>query len=156
MRLRIITMGTRLPDWVKAGYEDYARRLPRDWPLELIELRPEGRGASRSTEQILAAEAQRLEAQCGNDGIRVVLDEKGAPWTTALLAQKLAAWDGAGRRTDFLVGSADGLAATIKARADAVWSLSGGTLPHGLVRVVLAEQLYRAVSLLRGHPYHRA
>ncbi len=145
-----------MPDWVNEGYADYARRVPRDWPLELVELRPENRSASRSTEQTLAAEALRVEAACSEGGLRVVLDERGAAWTTEKLAKQLAAWDSEGRRADFLIGSADGLAPKLKTKADAMWSLSAGTLPHGLVRVILAEQLYRAVSLLRGHPYHRA
>ncbi len=156
MRLRIIALGTRLPGWMNEGYADYARRFPRNWPLELIELRPENRGAARSKGQVLAAEAARIESACGSQNLRVVLDETGALWSTAALAQQLAAWDGAGQRADFVIGSADGLAPEIKSRAAALWSLAAGTLPHGLVRVVLAEQLYRAVSLLHGHPYHRA
>jgi len=156
MRLRIIALGNRMPAWINEGYADYARRMPRDWPLDLLELRPENRGASRSMEQVLAAEAARIDTACGDGGLRIALDEKGASWTTEKLSQKLAGWDSEGRRADFLIGSADGLAPAIKARADAQWSLSAGTLPHALVRVILAEQLYRAVSLLRGHPYHRA
>ncbi|CAG0989055.1 Ribosomal RNA large subunit methyltransferase H [Burkholderiales bacterium] len=156
MRLRILALGTRVPEWVQVGYADYARRMPRDWPLEVIEIKPENRSATRPIEQVLALEATRIEAQCAPGARRIVLDEKGQGWTSAVLAQKLATWDASGRAADFVIGSADGLAPAIKASADAAWSLSAGTLPHGLVRVILAEQLYRAVSLLRGHPYHRA
>lgn len=156
MRLRILALGTRMPAWVSEGYADYARRLPREWPLELVEIKPEGRSATRSLEQVLTLEAARVESQCAENALRVVLDEKGQAWSTQSLAQKLASWDAAGRAADFLIGSADGLAPSLKSSASATWALSAGTLPHGLVRVILAEQLYRAVSLLRGHPYHRA
>lgn len=155
MRLRILALGTRMPAWVREGYEEYARRMPREWPLELVEIKPETRSATRSTAQTLQLEAAKIASKSISGAWRVVLDEKGEAWSTALLAQNLATWEAAGRTAEFLVGSADGLAPTLKAGAQAIWSLSAGTLPHGLVRVILAEQLYRAVSLRQGHPYHR-
>ncbi len=154
MKLRVVALGHRMPDWVGAGWSDYARRLPPDFQLELVELKPEPRDRGRPVAQLLAAEALRIAAACR--GARVVaLDERGQPWTTRALAERLARWRDDGETVAFVVGSADGLAATVKDGAAAVVSLSALTLPHGLVRVMLAEQLYRATSLLAGHPYHR-
>ncbi len=154
MKLRVVALGHRMPDWVGAGWSDYARRLPPDFQLELVELKPEPRDRGRPVAQLLAAEAVRIAAACR--GARVVaLDERGQAWTTRALAERLARWRDDGETVAFVVGSADGLAATVKDGAAAVVSLSALTLPHGLVRVILAEQLYRATSLLAGHPYHR-
>jgi 23S rRNA (pseudouridine1915-N3)-methyltransferase len=155
VRLRIVALGLRLPAWMNEGYEDYARRLPREWPLELVELRPEARNENSETERLLRVEASRIAPQIEGDWIKVVLDERGERVGTEAFAKKLAAWDSAGLRAAFVIGSADGLAAEVKQGADWLLSLSALTLPHGLARVLLAEQLYRAVSLLRGHPYHR-
>ena len=143
-----------MPGWVAAGFDDYAKRLPREWMLELIELKPERRERARMVPGMLAAEASRIAAACS--GYRVIaLDERGAAWSTRDLATHLRAWRDAGHDIAFVVGSADGLHADIKTHAAAVVALSAMTLPHGLVRVLLAEQIYRAYSLLAGHPYHR-
>jgi 23S rRNA (pseudouridine1915-N3)-methyltransferase len=143
-----------MPGWVAAGFDDYAKRLPREWMLELIELKPERRERARTLPGMLAAEASRIAAACS--GFRVIaLDERGAAWSTRDLATHLRAWRDAGHDIAFVVGSADGLHADIKTHAAAVVALSAMTLPHGLVRVLLAEQIYRAYSLLAGHPYHR-
>jgi len=143
-----------MPGWVGAGFDDYAKRLPREWMLELIELKPERRERARMVPGMLAAEASRIAAACS--GYRVIaLDERGAAWSTRDLATHLRAWRDAGHDIAFVVGSADGLHADIKTHAAAVVALSAMTLPHGLVRVLLAEQIYRAYSLLAGHPYHR-
>ena len=143
-----------MPGWVATGYADYARRLPREFALELIELRPEPREQRPSVAKLLAAEAARIRSAC--TGFRVVaLDERGASWTTREFAARLANWRDASDDVAFVIGSADGLAADVKAQASAVLALSQLTLPHGLVRVLLAEQIYRAASLLAGHPYHR-
>jgi len=154
VRVRIVALGHRMPAWVTAGFDDYVRRLPHEFQLDLVELKPEPRDRGRSVEQLLAAEAKRIAA--ASKGCHVVaLDERGERWTTARLAQTLRDWRE--RRVDvaFVIGSADGLSTDFKRNANVIMSLSALTLPHGLVRVLLAEQLYRATSLLRGHPYHR-
>ena len=143
-----------MPGWVAEGYADYAKRLPRDFALDLVELKPEPRDRGKSTGQILAAEAVRIRTACA--GFRVVaLDERGKAWTTRELAARLARWRDEARDVAFVIGSADGLDASVARDADDVVSLSALTLPHALVRVVLAEQLYRATALNAGHPYHR-
>jgi 23S rRNA (pseudouridine1915-N3)-methyltransferase len=154
MRIRIVALGHRVPAWVAAGFDDYARRLPREFALELTEIRPEPRDRGRTVEQILTAEARRIASAIKGWHV-VALDERGERWTTARLADRLRAWRDAAVDIALVIGSADGLATSIKREADAVVSLSALTLPHSLVRVLLAEQIYRAASLLRGHPYHR-
>ncbi|MEP6997676.1 MAG: 23S rRNA (pseudouridine(1915)-N(3))-methyltransferase RlmH [Betaproteobacteria bacterium] len=154
MKLRLVALGARLPAWITAGYAEYARRLPREFALELVELKPESRTRGRTTPQILAAEAVRIGAATGGYHV-VALDERGQSWTSAELAAKLAAWRERALAVAFVVGSADGLDPGLKRNADAILALSALTLPHGLARVVLVEQLYRAASMLSGHPYHR-
>ena len=143
-----------MPAWVNAAFEDYARRLPRDFALELVELKPEPRDRGKTVAQILAAEARLIAA--ATKSLRIVaLDERGEMWTTARFAERLRSWRDNGRDLAFVIGSADGIAATIKRDADVTMALSALTLPHGLARILLVEQLYRAISLLQGHPYHR-
>ena len=154
MNLHLVAFGHRMPDWVSAGWVDYARRLPREFALELVELRPEPRDRGKPLPQLLAAEAVRIAAACTNARV-IALDEHGAPWTTRMLAETLSRWRDEARDAALVIGSADGLADIVKRNAAAVVALSALTLPHGLVRVVVAEQLYRATSLLAGHPYHR-
>jgi 23S rRNA (pseudouridine1915-N3)-methyltransferase len=154
MKLRIVALGHRMPAWVAAGCNEYARRMPASIPLELVEVKPEPRDRGKPVPQILAAEAIRVAAACR--GARVVaLDERGQTWTTRMLAEALSRWRDESRDVAFVIGSADGLADELKRDAAAVVAISALTLPHGLVRILLAEQLYRAVSLLAGHPYHR-
>ena len=143
-----------MPAWVSAGYEEYAKRLPREWALTLVELKPEPRDRGRAIAHLLAAEAVRLAAACAGATL-VVLDERGSLWTTRQLADNLQQWREARADVAFVIGSADGLDAGFKRSAAARVALSAMTLPHGLVRVMLAEQLYRAASVLAGHPYHR-
>ena len=154
MKIRIVALGHRMPAWVTAGFDDYARRLPREFALELVELKPEPRDRGRSVEQMLDAEARRIAA--ASKGCHVVaLDERGERCTTARLARALRDWRDRAQPVAFVIGSADGLAESVKHDANVIMSLSALTLPHGLVRVLLAEQIYRATSLARGHPYHR-
>jgi 23S rRNA (pseudouridine1915-N3)-methyltransferase len=155
LKLRIVALGHRMPGWVAAGFDDYARRLPRDFALELVELKPEPRDRGKTVAQMLASEASRIAAACASFRC-VALDERGASWSTREFALHVRGWQDAGHDVAFVVGSADGLHADIKSHAAAVVALSAMTLPHGLVRVLLAEQIYRAASLLAGHPYHRA
>jgi 23S rRNA (pseudouridine1915-N3)-methyltransferase len=160
MKLQILAVGHRMPEWVRAGFEDYARRMPRDLPLLLREIRPQARGAAAlstgETAALLEAEGERLRAALPPGGRLVALDERGQALTTAQLARQLAQWMQDGRDVCFAIGGADGLDPALKRSAQLMLSLSALTLPHQLVRVLLAEQLYRAVSLLRNHPYHRA
>lgn len=154
MKLRIVALGHRMPAWVSAGYGEYAKRLPRDVALQLIELKPEPRDRGRTVAQLLAAEAERIRSAAAGCTI-IALDERGAAWTTRKLAEQLQQRSVGGEHLAFVIGSADGLDAAVKRQATAVIALSALTLPHGLVRVLLAEQIYRAVSLNSGHPYHR-
>lgn len=154
MKLRIVALGHKLPAWVAGAYGDYARRLPREFSLDLVEIKPEARNRGRTHAQLLDAEANRIEA--ATRGFQVVaLDERGKPWTTLKLADALQRWREQAAAIAFVIGSADGLAERVKRDAGVIVSLSALTLPHGLVRVLLAEQIYRAVSVLQGHPYHR-
>jgi len=154
VKLSIVALGHKMPAWVAAGYADYAGRLARDWPLDLVELKPEPRDRGRSVPQLLETEAKRLDAACSGATV-VALDEAGSPWTTRELADRLERWRATTSALAFVIGSADGLDPGFKRRAAARFSLSPLTLPHALVRVILAEQIYRAASLIAGHPYHR-
>jgi 23S rRNA (pseudouridine1915-N3)-methyltransferase len=153
MKIRVVALGHRMPAWVAAGWDDYARRMPREFALELAALKPEPRDG-KPVARLLAAEAARIATACRGAPV-VALDERGRPWTTRELAGHLARWRETAREVAFVIGSADGLAESVKRNAAAVVSLSALTLPHGLCRVLLAEQLYRAASLVTGHPYHR-
>ena len=143
-----------MPAWVTAGFAEYAQRMPRELAVDLVELKPEPRDRGRPVPQILAAEAVRLRAACAGAAL-VALDERGAAWTTRQLAQRLAGWRASGQDVAIVIGSADGLDESVRRGADAVFALSALTLPHGLARIILAEQLYRSASILGGHPYHR-
>ena len=154
MKLRIVALGSRMPAWVDAGFDDYAKRMPREFAFDLVELKPEPRDRGKPVAQLLAAEAPRIRAACS--GFRLVaLDERGATWTTVQLATHLEHWRAEAINAAFVIGSADGLDPALKREASVIVALSSMTLPHGLVRVMLAEQLYRAVSINAGHPYHR-
>jgi 23S rRNA (pseudouridine1915-N3)-methyltransferase len=156
MRIHLIAVGTRMPAWVTAGYQDYARRLPRECSLQLVEIATGRRGKSGATVQAREQEGRQMLAALPK-GCRVIaLDMHGEAWSTERLAGQLQDWLGAGRDVALLVGGPDGLAPACTARADQRWSLSPLTFPHALVRVLLAEALYRAWTLGSGHPYHRA
>jgi 23S rRNA (pseudouridine1915-N3)-methyltransferase len=154
MKLRIVALGHRMPAWVSAGYDEYARRLPREYALQLVELKPAARAEGKAVARLLAAEAERIRTASAGHAL-VALDERGAAWTTRELAGHLRRWQEDGKDVAFVIGSADGLAADIKREAAAVFSLSALTLPHGMARILLMEQIYRAISLNAGHPYHR-
>jgi 23S rRNA (pseudouridine1915-N3)-methyltransferase len=155
VRLLVAAVGERMPGWVDAAFADYARRFPRKARLALLEVRPERRGATRTPGQALAAEARRIDAALPAECLRVALDERGRDLTTVQLASLVDDWLGGGRDVGFLIGGPDGLDPGLKARADLQLRLSSLTLPHALVRVLLAEQLYRALMVLDNHPYHR-
>jgi 23S rRNA (pseudouridine1915-N3)-methyltransferase len=155
MRVRIVAVGTRLPGWQKQGFEEYARRLPKECAVELVEIPAATRGKSTPTQQAIEKESDRMLAALGRNDYVIALDQPGTQYPTEDLAGLLETWLGQGRDVAMLIGGADGLSDACRARADLRWSLSELTLPHGLVRVLVAEQVYRAWSVLRGHPYHR-
>jgi 23S rRNA (pseudouridine1915-N3)-methyltransferase len=159
LKLHIVAVGHKAPEWVVAGFEDYARRMPREARIELTEIKPTPRSrqapSPASVSHILEAEKSRLLAAIPPGCVRIALDERGKPLSTADLARKLAGWMQGGRDVAFMIGSADGLDHELKAGADLVLGLSAMTLPHAMVRVLLAEQLYRAMSMIQNHPYHR-
>lgn len=155
MKLYIVAVGTRMPDWVEQGYQEFAKRMPRELSLHLLEVKAEPRTTGKSTEAMMAAEAQRIQAALPARCRKVILDERGADLSTRQLAQRLSAWMDQGDDVALIIGGPDGLAPELKQGADEGLRLSSLTLPHALVRVLLAEQLYRAVSLLKNHPYHR-
>jgi 23S rRNA (pseudouridine1915-N3)-methyltransferase len=145
MRVRILAVGTRMPEWVTAGYEEYTRRMRKDMRVDLEEI-PVGRAR--------ADEEKRLLERIGDDYL-VALDERGKSLTTLQLAKWLAERQQDGRNLTFVIGGPDGHGPGILAKASLRWSLSSLTFPHAMVRVILAEQLYRAHSVLQNHPYHR-
>ncbi len=156
MQINLIAVGTRMPAWVDDGYREYARRLPRECRLQLTEVPLGQRSKSQPVERAITEEGKRMLAAAAGDRHIVALDIKGHGWSTEDLADQLRDWMQGGRDVSLLVGGPDGLATDCLARAQQCWSLSPLTLPHPLVRVLLAEQLYRAWTLLSGHPYHRS
>ncbi|MDC8011905.1 23S rRNA (pseudouridine(1915)-N(3))-methyltransferase RlmH [Tahibacter soli] len=156
MRARLISVGERMPAWVADGYAEYQKRLSRDLPLELVELKLGERGKGRDLKRALDDEGAAMLAAIPRDAHVVALDGRGKTWSSEQLAEELAGWRMQGRDLAFLIGGPDGLAAAALARANQRFSLGALTLPHMLVRLILAEQLYRATSLLSNHPYHRA
>ena len=144
-----------MPEWVDAGFAEYSRRMPAECALELKEIEPGRRSKSRSPERAQAEEAERLLNAIPADALVIALDERGKSLTSQKLATQMQGWLQEGRNVALLVGGADGLTDSCRQRADWLWSLSTLTLPHGMVRVLLAEQLYRAWTILQGHPYHR-
>jgi 23S rRNA (pseudouridine1915-N3)-methyltransferase len=154
MKLWLVAVGQRQPAWAETAYADFAKRFPPEMRLELKAVKAEPRGG-KTAEQLMAAEAVRLEAAVPRGARRVMLDERGTRLTTTQLAQRLTAWQHDGRDVALLIGGPDGLDATLKASADETLRLSDLTLPHAFVRVLLAEALYRAWTVMVNHPYHR-
>lgn len=155
-RFLVIAAGNRQPDWVAAGFDEYAKRLRGSYALELVEISL-GRRSKRSTPaKALTDEGGRMRKALPPAAHVVALSVTGRPWSTADLAKRLRQWEMQNGPVCLLIGGPDGLAPECEACADETWSLSPLTLPHGLVRIVVAEALYRAWSVLQGHPYHRA
>ncbi len=155
MKLLLVAVGQRQPAWAEEAYGDFAKRFPPEMRLELKSVKAETRG-SKTPEQLMAAEAARIEAVCPRGARRVVLDERGERVSTLQLAARMTSWMGDGRDVAFIVGGPDGLDAMLKQSADESLRLSDLTLPHAFVRVMLAEALYRAWTVMVNHPYHRA
>lgn len=154
MKLAVVAVGHRQPDWVNDGCAEYVKRMPRELAVSIVEVKPEQRG-SKTREQLLAAEKARIRDVVPENQRLVILDERGDDLTTLKLAKRLEHWMQDGRDAALLIGGADGLDEELKAAADDRLRLSSLTLPHGLARLVLCEQLYRAASVIKNHPYHR-
>jgi 23S rRNA (pseudouridine1915-N3)-methyltransferase len=155
MKGRLIAVGERAPTWVAQGFGEYQKRLSHWLPLELVEIEPGLRGKGRDAVRATFDEGQRVLAALPKSAQVIALDGRGTPWTSEQLAQRLEYWRGLGRDLALLIGGPEGHAPDVIARADEQWSLGPLTLPHMLVRLVAAEQLYRAAALLVNHPYHR-
>jgi 23S rRNA (pseudouridine1915-N3)-methyltransferase len=155
MLIRVVAVGTRMPAWVGAAVDDYTKRFPPGFTVEFREVRAEARSNAGNAAAWMLKEAGRIEAALPAGCRLVVLDERGRDLDTRRLAERMRAWQEEARPVALLIGGPDGLDATLKARADESLRLSSLTLPHPLVRVLLAEQLYRGWSILAGHPYHR-
>jgi 23S rRNA (pseudouridine1915-N3)-methyltransferase len=155
MQLVIAAVGHKMPAWIDTGFTEYAKRMPPDCRIVLREIKPVDRSGSRSAETVMAMERSRIEAVIPKGSQVVALDERGKDLTSAQLAKNLAQWQQGGTDVTFVIGGADGLDAQFKQQADMLLRISSLTLPHGMVRVLLAEQLYRAWSITQNHPYHR-
>lgn len=155
MLIHLVSAGVRRRAWERSGFEEYARRLPPHCALRLVEVPLGARPGGRLSPRALAEEGARMLAAVPRGAAVVALDQRGERWDSEALAAQLESWLAGGRDRALLVGGPDGLAPACRERAERTWSLSPLTLPHGLVRVLVAEAIYRAWSLLSGHPYHR-
>lgn len=155
MKLLLVAVGTRMPAWVDTGFEDFSRRMPRELPLQLVEVKAEPRTTGKTVEAMMAAEAARIEAALPARCRRIILDERGEDISSRALARRLENWQAGSDDVAIIIGGPDGLDPALKATAHETMRLSSLTLPHALVRVMLAEAIYRAWSLLKNHPYHR-
>ncbi|WP_300424224.1 23S rRNA (pseudouridine(1915)-N(3))-methyltransferase RlmH [uncultured Thalassolituus sp.] len=155
MKLRLLAVGNKMPAWVEQGYQEYARRMPADCALELVELSPGHRGKNASIEKAMQQEAEALRKALRPQDHVVALAVEGKAWSTEQLSRELEGWRMQGGDVALLIGGPDGMTPEIMKLAQQRWSLSNLTLPHPLVRVLMAEQLYRAWTILQGHPYHK-
>lgn len=160
MKLKVLAVGQKMPAWVMTGYQEYQKRMPRECSLEVVEIAPAKRTKSKiikagDIQKIIEDESKRILANIKPDDYVVALDLSGKNWSTSELSKKLESWQGFHARVIFLIGGPDGLSPACLQRANAKWCLSALTFPHPLVRVILAEQLYRGWSLMNNHPYHR-
>ncbi|EIJ41267.1 rRNA large subunit m3Psi methyltransferase RlmH [Beggiatoa alba B18LD] len=156
MQIQLICVGQKMPDWVTQGYQDYAKRLPASCSLQLVEIPLLKRGKNADIARFQREEGEKTLQAIAPQAHVVALDERGQAWNTLQLSEQLAQWMQTARTVALLVGSPEGLAPACLERAQQRWSLSALTLPHPLVRIVVAEQIYRAWSVLQNHPYHRA
>jgi 23S rRNA (pseudouridine1915-N3)-methyltransferase len=155
MKITIIAVGAKMPGWVDTAWDDYAKRLPADWSVQLKEIKPEPRTSGKTAAQLMAAEAKRIQSAIPEQALRIALDEHGKDLSTDKFSQLLQTWENNSQPLTLLIGGPDGLDPALKATCSGLIRLSSMTMPHPLVRVVLIEQLYRAWSILVNHPYHR-
>jgi 23S rRNA (pseudouridine1915-N3)-methyltransferase len=155
MRITILSVSGKQPEWLMQAVDEFAKRLKAKVRVEFVDLKAEPRSIGRPVDTILKAEADRLSTRLPRPCRRIVLDERGTQKSTRQLAEELEIWKREGTHTVFVIGGPDGLDSDFKKSADQTWALSKLTLPHGLARLILIEQIYRANSLLEGHPYHR-
>lgn len=155
MRIKLISVGSKMPAWIEEGYEEYHRRLGQDVKLELIEIPLGKRSKGADISRLREKEAGLMKAAVGQGDWVVTMEIQGQPWSTEVLAEKMGGWQQNGRNVSLLVGGPEGLHSSCMALADLRWSLSPLTLPHPLVRVLVSEQIYRAWSILKNHPYHK-
>lgn len=155
MQLIIAAVGNKMPAWIESGFSEYAKRMPPECRIQLKEIKPVERSGSKTAETVMALERGKIEGTIPKGARIIALDEHGKDITTMQLSQLLTQWQQDGRDVTFVIGGADGLDAGFKAKADMLIRISSLTLPHGMVRVLLAEQLYRAWSITQNHPYHR-
>lgn len=155
MQLVIAAVGHKMPAWIEEGFNEYAKRMPPECRIVLREVKPVERSGSRTAQTLMAMERERIESVIPKGSRVVALDERGRDFTTIQLAERLQSWQQERGDVTFVIGGADGLDAGFKQQADLLLRVSSLTLPHGMVRVLLAEQLYRAWSITQNHPYHR-
>lgn len=155
MLIRILAIGTKMPSWINEGYQEYAKRFPPGWSLELCEIPAEKRSKNADLTRIINLEGEKIINQLKPNHRPIVLSISGQAWSTEQLARNLKNWSQEKYNIDLLIGGPDGLSDACLKKAELQWSLSPLTLPHPLVRIILVEQLYRAVSILKNHPYHR-
>lgn len=155
MQLIIAAVGHKMPAWIETGFQEYAKRMPAECKLVLKEIKPVDRTSNKNAESVMAQERTRIEAVLPKGGRMIALDERGQDLTTMQMSQLLTQWQQQGGDVTFVIGGADGLDVELKKNADMLMRISSLTLPHGMVRVLLAEQLYRAWSITQNHPYHR-
>lgn len=155
MKVRLLTVSQRQPAWVVEGCTEYEKRLPRAWQFQLVEIKPEARTSGVTTQRVQSGEAVRIRNAIPKGAVVVALDERGESWSTERFASQIEGWQGSGRDLVFVIGGADGLDPDFRDQADHRMSLSSMVMPHGLARVVVVEQLYRAATVLNGHPYHK-
>jgi len=155
VKFRLLTITHKTPAWIQEGYEEYAKRLPASCALELVEIPAEKRTANADLKRIMEREGEKMLSRIMPDHLVIALDVKGKMWTTEQLAAHVAEWQQQGSNVDLLVGGPEGLSPACLQKAKLSWSLSPLTFPHIIVKLIVAEQIYRAHTILNGHPYHR-
>ncbi len=155
MRIRLVSVASRMPRWVEEGYQEYAKRMPAELPVDLVDIPLSTRGKNADVARLIKREGEQMLAAVQPGERIVTLEVAGKPWSTEELAEQLENWRLEARNVNLMVGGPEGLAPEVAARSDQRWSLSALTLPHPLVRILLAEQLYRAWTIINRHPYHK-
>ena len=155
MQIDLIAVGKRMPTWIETAVKEYIKRLPKNIPFNLIEITPAIRSKNNNSENFKQQEQEKIETALSSNSIIIALDEKGKSISSQNLANQLQTWIDEQQHISLIIGGADGLSEPLKKKANQTWSLSTMTLPHGLVRVMLVEQIYRAWSITQNHPYHR-